>query len=133
MSQLSPRERKLLFRYLGEMVAVFVLYAVVLVISIEIANRLHKGPVQTTVVLTPMVPFLIMLAVIVRHVRRLDEYVRLQMLENIVVVAGVTAGLTFTYGFLEGVGFPRLSMFRVWEVMCTTMVIVAIGRTLLRR
>ena len=133
MNPLPTRERKLLFRYLGEMVGVFFLYAAVLIGSIEIAERLHKGPLQTAVVLTPMIPFLIMLAVIVRHVRRLDEYVRLQMLENIVVVAGVTAGLTLTYGFLEGVGFPRLSMFRVWEVMCATMVVVAAGRVLLRR
>jgi hypothetical protein len=133
MNQFPPRERKLLFRYLGEMVGVFFLYAAVLIASIEIANRLHKGPVQTAVVLTPMIPFLLILAVIVRHVRRLDEYVRLQMLENVVIVAGVTAGLAFTYGFLEGVGYPRLSMFTVWPVMCAAFVVVSFGRVLLRR
>ncbi len=133
MNQLSPRERQLLFRYLSEMIAVFFLYAAVLIISIEIANRLHNGPVQTAIVLTPMIPFFLALAAIVRHVRRLDEYVRLQMLENVVVVAGVTAGLTFTYGFLEGVGFPRLSMFTIWPVMCATFIVVGLGRLILRR
>ncbi len=47
----------------------------------------------------------------------MDEFVRLRSLESIAVAAAVTAGLTFTYGFLESAGFPRLSMFWVWGIM----------------
>jgi hypothetical protein len=46
----------------------------------------------------------------------MDEFQRLRALESIAVAAAVTAGLTFTYGFLEGLGFPRLSMFWVWGI-----------------
>jgi hypothetical protein len=92
-----------------------------------------KGPLQTAVVVTPMLPFFLMLATLARYFRRMDEYVRLQMLENFVIVLGVTAGWTFTYGFLEGVGYPRLSMFRVWEVMCATWAAVTFSRMFLRR
>ena len=31
--------------------------------------------------------------------------------------AAVTAALSFSYGFLESAGFPKLSMFWVWSVM----------------
>jgi len=54
---------------------------------------------------------------VVRQIRRIDEYVRQTMLENLAIAAGVTAGLSFTYGFLETAGFPKLTMFAVWPVM----------------
>jgi hypothetical protein len=55
--------------------------------------------------------------VIARQFQRSDEFVRLRSLESIALAAGVTAGVTFTYGFLEQAGFPKLSMFTVWGVM----------------
>jgi hypothetical protein len=51
-------------------------------------------------------------------VRRLDEFLRLRSLEGLAIAAAVTAALSFSYGFLEGAGFPKLSMFWVWPVMC---------------
>jgi hypothetical protein len=45
----------------------------------------------------------------------------------------VTAGLTFTYGFLEGAGFPKLSMFWVWGLMGGTWAAVAGLRCLVSR
>jgi hypothetical protein len=47
----------------------------------------------------------------------MDEYVRLRNLESLAIAAAMTAGLSFSYGFLEGDGFPRLSMFWVWGIM----------------
>ena len=44
---------------------------------------------------------------------------RLRSLEGLAIAAAVTAGLTFTYGFLESAGFPKVSMFWVWGVMGT--------------
>ena len=37
----------------------------------------------------------------------MDEFMRLRSLESIAIAAAVTAGVTFTYGFLEGAGFPE--------------------------
>ncbi len=53
--------------------------------------------------------------------------------ENVAIAAVITAGWTFTYGFLEGVGYPRLSMFSVWEVMGTIMGLLAMGRAIAGR
>ncbi len=120
-------------RYVGEMLATMVLYIVVLSGSLHIAERLPKGAMQTAVVVTPMIPVLLTILVVIRHIRRVDEYVRQQTFENIAIAAVVTAGWTFTYGFLEGVGYPRLSMFWVWGVMGAVWAIAAIARSVLRR
>jgi hypothetical protein len=110
-------EQKIFLRYLTEMSAVFIFYAVVLVISIDVGRPMRAGLERTLIEVSPMIPVLILIAVIVRQFRRLDEYVRVRALESFAIAGAVTAGWTFTYGFLENAGFPRLSMFTVWEVM----------------
>ncbi len=126
-------EHKVIVRYMGEMLVTLFLYTIVLVISIKTADAMHAGIARTLVAVSPMIPFLLMVAALVRHFRRVDEYVRLQALENIVIAAGVTAGWTFTYGFLEQVGFSKLSMFTVWPVMGAVWAVVAIVRGIVRR
>jgi hypothetical protein len=126
-------EHKILYRYLAEMLAAFCLYAVVLVVSIDVGRPMPAGIGRTLLLVSPMAPFLLIVVAIVRQVRRSDEYIRLQMLENIVIAAGVTAGWTFTYGFLENAGFPRLSMFTVWPVMGAVWAVTAIVRCMANR
>ena len=41
-----------------------------------------------------------------------------------------TAILTFSYGFLEGLGYPRLSMFSVWPILAVLWIV---GLLLARR
>ena len=38
--------------------------------------------------------------------------------------------LTFSYGFLEGLGYPKLSMFTVWPILAVLWVV---GLVLARR
>ena len=54
---------------------------------------------------------------IVRQLARFDELQRRMQFDAISLAFLGTAFLTFGYGFLEGVGLPRLSMFVVWPVM----------------
>ncbi|HHH7389147.1 TPA: hypothetical protein ACP2SZ_005232, partial [Escherichia coli] len=55
--------------------------------------------------------------VVIRHIRHLDELARKVHLEGLAVAFVGTALITFSYGFLETAGFPRLSMFMVWSLM----------------
>jgi hypothetical protein len=73
-----------------------------------------------------MLPFLLAVRAIVRQIRRSDEFMRKTMVEHIAITAAVTAGWTFTYGFLENAGYPRLSMFTVWPAMGATWLILGI-------
>jgi hypothetical protein len=113
----SSHERKVYFRYVAELSGTMLLYAVVLIIALDVTNPMKTGLLKTLILITPMGPFLLMIWVIARVLRRVDEYERMRTLEEIVIAAAVTAAWTFTYGFLEDAGYPRLSMFTVWPVM----------------
>jgi hypothetical protein len=86
--------------------------------AIYFARPMAEGTARALVMVSPMIGFVLMLWAITRHFGRIDEYIRMRLLENIAIGAGITAGLTFTYGFLETAGLPHVSMFTVWVVLC---------------
>jgi hypothetical protein len=126
-------ERKILFRYFAELAGGFLLYALVLIVSIDVGRQMPKGLERTLLLISPRLPFLLIVWVVVRNIQRLDEYQQRLQLESIAIAAGVTAGWTFTYGFLENAGFPLLSMFKVWPVMGFVWAIAAIVRNTVGR
>lgn len=124
-------EHKILFRYIGEMIGAFILYALVLIVSINVGRPMPDGIERTLILFSPMLPVLLMMLAVVRYFRRVDEYVRLKILENWAVTGGITAVWTFTYGFMENAGLPRLSMFTVLPIMgVTSALLVAVRRML---
>ncbi|MEJ0085700.1 MAG: hypothetical protein WDO72_08465 [Pseudomonadota bacterium] len=110
-------ERDVRRKYQLELGASMAAYIAVLFGSLTLAKTMEVGALRTAVLLTPMIPIGFAIWVIARQFRRMDEFVRLRSLEGLAIAAAVTAGLSLTYGFLEGAGFPRLSMFWVWPVM----------------
>lgn len=120
-------------KYRLEMGIAGLLYLVVLIGSISMGKNLPEGTARTLVLLSPIVPVMLTVWAIARHFGRMDEYIRLRSLETLSIAAAVTAGLSFTYGFLEGAGFPKLSMFWVWGVMGGTWALVTWGRCLVSR
>ena len=111
------REREAKRRYFWELGLAMMLYVAVLAVSLRLVDTLQPGPARTLLALAPAIPVFVLVWVIARQFRRSDEFVRLRSLESIAVAAGVTAGVTFTYGFLESAGFPRQSSFWVWAIM----------------
>jgi hypothetical protein len=126
-------ERQARNAYLKELSGALALYVVVLCSAIYVARSMEGSLIRTILLLSPMVPIALVVWVIARAFRRMDEYVRLQSLEAVAISAAVTAGLSLTYGFLENVGFPRLSMFVVWPVMGAVWGIVSCTRRLVGR
>jgi hypothetical protein len=74
---------------------------------------LEGGLLRTVVLLSPMIGFAMMIRAIARHVARIDEYQRLRLLESLALAFAITGAVTFSYGFLETAGYPKLSMFSV--------------------
>lgn len=128
---MGGHERRVNLAYLRELGGALLVYAVLLVMTIRLGRPLEPGVLRTAVLLTPMIGFGLALWAIARHLGRVDEYLRRWLLESFALGAGITAGLTFTYGFLETVGYPRLSMFTVWMVLCGATGCVCVGRALL--
>ena len=110
-------EREAKRKYFWELGLSLALYVAVLSVSLRLVDKMEQGALRIVVALAPAIPVFLMVWVIARQFNRSDEFVRLRALESIAIAAGVTAGVTFTYGFLESAGFPRMSAFWVWAIM----------------
>jgi hypothetical protein len=126
-------EKRITRIYFRELFGALALYAVLLTAAIHFGRPMAPGALRTLVLLSPMIGFGAGIWAIARQVQRADEYVRMRLLENVALGAAVTAGLTFTYGFLETAGFPRLPMFTVWMVLCGSFGLVQLVRKLTGR
>jgi len=121
-------EKRVARAYHTELWVAIGVYIVLLVGSIKLARPMADGTLRTVLLLLPMLGFALMIRAIVRHVARSDEYQRLRMLESIGIAFAITGALTFSYGFLETAGFPKMSMFVVWMVMCASWGVVNLVR-----
>lgn len=110
-------EEKVRRAYNREFLGAMTVYVVMLTASIRFGRGMDEGVLRTVILASPMIGFMLVLWAVARQFQRIDEYLRQSMLENLAVAAAVTAGLSFTYGFLETAGFPKLTMFAVWPVM----------------
>ena len=119
--------------YLIELGGSLAVYMALLFAAIHFGRPMPEGAARSLVMVSPMIGFVLMLWTIGRHFGRIDEYLRMRLLENIAIAAGITAGVTFTYGFLETAGLPRLSMFTVWVVLCGSVGVVQLVRKTLNR
>lgn len=105
-------------------------YMVTLVVSLRLLNGNDRGQtMQIVVSMAPMVPAVLLCWSVVRAIRALDELQRRIQFEAFALAFAGTALLTFSYGFLENAGMPRLSMFAVWPLMCALWTLgLVIGR-----
>ncbi|AXI03529.1 hypothetical protein [Aquirhabdus parva] len=113
------------YAYLAELTGSLLVYFITLAASLTLGERV-SGISQTLIYITPMLPVLLIIWAIVRQFRRSDELLRKTILEHIAIATAITVGWTFTYGFLENAGYPKLSMFMVWPVMGVLWAILAI-------
>lgn len=100
--------------YVIEFGASMIAYAVVLIVSITLVENNPHAVWRVPVAVAPVVPAFFALLAFVRALGRMDELQRRIHLDAIALAFGATAILTFTYGFLENVGFPAISW--IWIV-----------------
>ncbi|CAH0191430.1 hypothetical protein SRABI118_01503 [Massilia sp. Bi118] len=126
-------EKQVARAYKTELWTAVAVYVVLLFGSIYAGRRMDEGVLRTVVMVIPMIGFGLMIRAIARHVARIDEYQRQRLLESLALAFAITGGVTFTYGFLETAGFPRLSMFTVWIIMGASWGAVSCMRNLWTR
>jgi hypothetical protein len=106
--------------YRLEFGAAMVCYAVLLVVSLRlIRHGVVAGDAAAAVALLPMLAGVGVCWAVLRQLRRMDELQRRLQLEALALAFAGTALITFSYGFLENIGFPCVSMFAVWPLMGT--------------
>ncbi|HEV7596282.1 MAG TPA: hypothetical protein VGO33_14890 [Gemmatimonadaceae bacterium] len=105
-------------QYLIQLFGVLVLYGALLTLSLHaLGAHAATWAFRVPVALLPALGAALLLLPIVRYVRAVDEFERRVQFEAIVLAFAATAVTTFTYGFLENVGFPQLNWMWVWPVM----------------
>jgi len=93
-------------------------YIVVLIVSQRMLASIGPDSTMTPLLaVAPIIPAVFICGVVVQAIRNLDEMQRKLQLEALAVAFAGTALITFSYGFLEGNGLPKLSMFAVWPLM----------------
>lgn len=120
-------EKALKRRYAIELTGSMIGYALVLVAVNLIVERIGTGnrPLLVALAIIPMIPIGFALAAIVRFLNDCDELERQITLTSLAIAFAGTAFASLSYGFLEGAGFPRLSMFVVWPFMAAVWGIVS--------
>lgn len=105
-------------RYLVLLFAGLAAYAATLVASqLLLAHGAESTLKLVLLSLAPLLPAIFICGVIVSSISKLDEMQRRLQFEALALAFAGTALITFGYGFLEGAGLPKLSMFVVWPVM----------------
>jgi len=122
------KQKQVISRYKREMLWSLAVYAVLLTGSIKFGRPMPDGAARTVMLASPMLGFVGMIWAIARHVGGIDEYQRKFMLETWAIAAALTAATTFSYGFLETAGYPKISMFSVWMIMCGSWGVVCAAR-----
>ncbi len=128
---MTPKKSIFLTPYRKELFSALAVYGVLLVGSIELLQHVAvASPWRDALALSPMLAAAAMPWIIVRELRRMDELQLRIQLEALGFAFAGTALATFSYGFLEGLGYPRLSMFDVWPLMAVLWIV---GLALARR
>lgn len=132
-NETSKRDRAIAKKYLIELGLSLALYMITLLGSIYFAKSMEAGTLRTLIILTPTLPGLGALFAITRAVNRMDEYPRTRMLEVMALSGGITAFLSFSYGFLEGIGYPKLSGFTTYAVFMLGWFVIGCIRNAMER
>ena len=112
------KHNQVIKRYTKEFTTAMVAYIVTLSISIAILQR-HEFPKFWQVILSliPAVPVLLVVIAMLRALKDSDELQQRVQLLATALAAALTGLITFTYGFLENVGFPKFPTFLVLPMM----------------
>ena len=68
----------------------------------------------------PAVPVYLMMVVIWRYYRRIDEFEKQKFLETLAISFGIGTCLVCTYGFLADAGLPELALTWAWPTLVIT-------------
>ncbi|MEM9949991.1 MAG: hypothetical protein AAF846_00215 [Chloroflexota bacterium] len=105
-------------------------YVAILMFTVYLLDHIEAQPIRMIVAILPMLPVLYGLWGYMEWIRNLDELQQKIQLEAIAFSMGLTGVITFTWGFLSGVGVPPLHAIWVFPMM---IVLWGIGQFVAQR
>ena len=111
-------QRQVMRRYLKEFFFAMSSYMVVLILSITLLKNFEFPWVwQIVISLAPAVPVVFVIIALMRLLIESDELQQRVHLLATTFSAVLTSLITFSYGFLENIGFPKLPTFAVFPML----------------
>jgi len=111
-------QKQIMSRYGKELAFASITYAALLVTSIVTLQRFDLSKaLQVIVTLLPAIPTAFVIIAIMRMLISSDELQQHIQLYAVSFSAALTGFITFSYGFLENVGFPKFSTFLIFPML----------------
>ncbi|MBK8617805.1 MAG: hypothetical protein IPN96_11970 [Anaerolineales bacterium] len=111
-------QNQIMKRYYKEFLISMGTYVITLIAStLAIKNFDFPMAVQAIISLIPVVPVIFVIIAILRALRDSDERHQLIQLNAVTFSAIATGLLTFSYGFLENIGFPKFPTLWIFPIM----------------
>lgn len=112
------KQKQVMRRYMRELLVSMSIYIVILIASVSILERTELPQVwQVVITLLPAIPVAFVILAIMRMLIDSDELQQRIQLFATAFSAALTGFITFSYGFLENVGFPKFSTFLVFPML----------------
>ena len=99
------------------------LYTLLIFVMVAGLNRFETGNIRFLFALLPIPAFILAIVGSIRAIWQMDELVRRIQTEAFTLAAIVAALGSFSYGFLELVGFPKINAFFFFPLVCLLHVI----------
>jgi len=110
--------KQVMRRYVKEFLIRMSTYVIVLILSISILKRVELPKFwQIVISLAPALPVAFIILVLMRLLIDSDELQQRVQLLATSFAAALTGLITFSYGFLENVGFPKFPTFFIFPLM----------------
>jgi tetrahydromethanopterin S-methyltransferase subunit E len=105
-------------RYFKEFGVSMGFYVVLLIASISVLTKFElPKAAQIVITLIPVIPTIFVVVAVMRALRDSDELQQKIQLQAVTFSAVVTGLITFTYGFLENIGFSHLPSLFIFPLM----------------
>ncbi|HQU38100.1 MAG TPA: hypothetical protein PLR65_16070 [Anaerolineales bacterium] len=110
--------REVQTRYFKEFGISMGFYVVLLIASISVLTKFElPKAAQIVIALIPVIPTVFVVIAVMRALRDSDELQQRIQLQAVTFSAIVTGLITFSYGFLENIGFPHFPSLFIFPLM----------------
>ena len=112
------KQKNIMRRYMKELFSAMIAYTAILITSLTVLKNYEFTKFwQVVISLSPAIPVAFVILAIMRLLIDSDELQQRVQLFATAFSAAATGLITFSYGFLENVGFPKFPTFFIFPML----------------